>query len=100
MRGSMRKEAKIGIFSTLVILALIINMDNIFNSITGFFLSGFIPGTHIVIPSMVMFAIAVLAISTMIVLAVRKHLPTKYVIKLIRGKVILIDGKHIRSYSA
>ncbi len=96
----MRKEAKIGIFSTLIILALIVNMDNIFNSLTGFFLSGFIPGTHIVIPSMMMFGIATLAISTMIVLAIRKHLPTKYVIKLVRGKAIHIDGKHIRSYSA
>lgn len=96
----MRKEAKIGIFSTLIILALIVSMDNIFNSLTGFFLSGFIPGTHIVIPSMLMFGTAILAISTMIVLAIRKHLPTKYVIKLIRGRAIQIDGKHIRSYSA
>lgn len=96
----MRKEARIGIFTTLVILAIIANLDNIFNSITGFFLSGFIPGTHIVIPSLVMFSVAILAISTMIVIAVRKHLPTKYVIRLVHGKVIQIDGKHIRSYSA
>lgn len=96
----MRKEAKISIFITLVILALVINMDNIFNSMAGFFLSGYIPGTRIVIPSMIMFAVAVLAISTMIVIAVRKHLPTKYVIKLIHGKTIKIDGKRIRSYSA
>ncbi len=96
----MRKEARIGIFTTLVILAIFANLDNIFNSITGFFLSGYIPGTHIVIPSLLMFAVAILAISTMIVIAVRKHLPTKYVIKLVRGKTIQIDGKHIRSYSA
>ena len=96
----MRKEARIGIFITLVILAISANLDNIFNSIAGLFLSGYIPGTHIVIPSLVVFGAAVLAISTMIVIAVRKHLPTRYVIKLIRGKSIQIDGKHIRSYSA
>ncbi|MDO8336463.1 MAG: hypothetical protein Q7T74_06840 [Candidatus Saccharibacteria bacterium] len=95
----MRKEAKISIFTTLVILAIIANIDNIFNAVAGLFLSGYIPGTHIVIPSMVVFASAVLAISTMLVLAVRKHLPSKYVIKLLRGRVIHIDGKHIRSYS-
>ncbi|MBI3494504.1 hypothetical protein HY004_00780 [Candidatus Saccharibacteria bacterium] len=96
----MRKEARIGIFITLVILAISANLDNIFNSLAGLFLSGYIPGTHVVIPSLVVFGMAVLAISTMIVIAVRKHLPTKYVIKLVHGKVIQIDGKHIRSYSA
>ncbi len=96
----MRKEARIGLLTTLVILAISANLDNIFNSIAGLFLSGYIPGTHVVIPSLVVFGLAVLAISTMIVLAVRKYLPTRYVIKLVRGKTIQIDGKRIRSYSA
>jgi len=96
----MRKEAKIGIFTMLVILAITANLDNIFNSIAGFYLSGYIPGTHIVIPSMVMFGFAVLAISAMITVALRKYLPNKYDIKLLHGRVIQIDGKHIRSHSA
>lgn len=95
----MRKEAKVGIFTTLIILALVVNTDNIFNTLTSFFLTGLIPGTQIAVPSLVMFSIAILALSTMIVMAVRKHLPKKYVIKLVRGRAIQIDGKHISSYS-
>lgn len=95
----MRKEAKVGIFSTLVIVALIANIDTIFNTLTSFFLTGLIPGTQIAVPSLVMFSVAILALSTMIVLTVRKHLPKKYVIKLVRGYIIQIDGRHISSSS-
>lgn len=95
----MRKEAKVGIFSALIIIALIVNIDNIFNTLTSFFLTGLIPGTQVAIPSLIMFSIAILALSTMIVMAIRKHLPKKYVIKLVRGRAIQIDGKHISSYS-
>jgi hypothetical protein len=87
----MRKEAKTGIFITLVILAFIANADDIFNAITGFLLSGLIPGTQIAIPSLVVFTVTVLAISLMIVMAVRKRLPQKYTIKSVRGRFLQIE---------
>lgn len=86
----MRKEAKIGIFSTMVILTVIVNLDNIFNALTRFFLTGIIPGTQIALPSLLMFTISVLAISVMITRALRHYLPEKYLTKKTGSKFIQI----------
>lgn len=86
----MRKEAKIGIFSTIVILTVIVNLDNIFNALTRFFLTGIIPGTQVALPSLLMFTISVLAISVMITRALRHYLPEKYLAKKSAGKFIQI----------
>ena len=86
----MRKEAKIGIFSTMVILTIIVNLDNIFNALTRFFLTGIIPGTQIALPSLLMFTVSVLAISVMITRALRHYLPEKYLAKKTASKFIQI----------
>lgn len=86
----MRKEAKIGIFTTMVILTIIVNLDNIFNALTRFFLTGIIPGTQIALPSLLMFTISVLAISIMITRALRHYLPEKYLVKKSASKFIQI----------
>ncbi len=87
----MRKEAKIGIFVSLVLVTLIANFDALFNVIAKFFLTGIIPGTSIAIPSIVVFAITILAISAMITRALMPHLPEKLSIKTIRGRFIQIE---------
>lgn len=87
----MRKEAIVVLIAMLVGLALIANMDNIFNAFAGFFLSGLIPGTQIAVPSILMFITSTIAISILVVQPIRKYLPRKYVVKTVRGKFLQIE---------
>lgn len=71
----MRKDAIIGLFVTMSLLTISVSIDAIFNVVSGFFLSGVIPGTGLALPSIFMFAVAVLAISSLIVRLLRRYLP-------------------------
>ncbi len=87
----MRKEAVIFLSTTLVGLTLIANINNIFNALAGFFLSGVIPGTGVALPSLFMFSVAIIALSILIAQPIRKYLPHKYTIKAVRGKFLQIE---------
>lgn len=87
----MRKEARIVLAATLVGLVLLVNIDKIFNLVISFFLTGLIPGTQIAIPSAIMFILASIALSTLIVQPIRKYLPRKYIVKSVRGKFLQIE---------
>lgn len=87
----MRKEAKILLAAILIGLIILVNVHNVFNLIISFFLTGLIPGTQIAIPSVVMFILASIALSTLIVQPIRKYLPRKYIVKSVRGRFLQIE---------
>lgn len=85
----MRKDAVIGLFASLSVLTISVNIDAIFNVITGFYISGIIPGTGLALPSSFMFAVPVLALSIFIVRSIRRYLPD--------SKPLTIDSFKLKS---
>ena len=88
----MRKEVTTASFIGLIVVTLIVNFDQFFNAVTGLFLTGVIPGTQIALPSALVFGVSVLALSAMLVVAFRKHIPKHMTLKIktFGGKFIQI----------
>lgn len=87
----MSRDIKIALFIGLVFLTFIVNFDNFFNAAAGFVLTGVIPGTQLVLPSILTFVFSVLALSTAIVWAFRKYIP-----KHLKLKIKTVRGHHIQ----
>lgn len=87
----MRKEVTTASFIGLIILTFIVNFDLFFNSMAGFFLIGVIPGTQITMPSLVIFTVAIVALSAMVVKLLNKYIP-----KHINVKIKTLGGRFIQ----
>lgn len=85
----MRKDSIIVLMTILTVLTVSVSMDAIFNVITGFFISGVIPGTKLALPSSFMFAVPVLVLSVLIVRSLRRYLPD--------SKPLTIDSFKLKS---
>lgn len=78
----MKKDIKLAVFLCIIVIAIVLNFDRLFYATIAFFFLGIIPGTQIAVPSLFVFTVTVVALSTMIVKLLSGYIPPKYKTKI------------------